>query len=512
MRRTIPLTCLIAALTLASGQPTHATATTDPAPTSVDPTTTTVAPTTTTAAPTTTTSPPTTTVAPTTTTTTAPATTTTTTTAPTTTTTRPATTAPAATTTTAAPATTEVTVPETTVPPTTVPEVTVPPTTIPPEEITGNEHSHVDADGSEELGNGGWTFDPATGTSSLEILVGSTQTQLAAAQADYQARIDDIAAARAGVDTARANLAQAVAQQAALQATIEQFTARERAALGEVTDARANLVQHAVAGYVRGPELLAEAFLNGDPNRSAARDTYLQLVAGAELESIDALRDARSDANGRVIELSDQLGEAADEIARATAEVGAATGKLSAAEAAAATAATTVDSLQLRIEVLTANPNRLLFPVAGPAWFTDSWLAPRSENRQHIGVDIIADEGTPLVAIETGTIRRIGYISLGGWRLWIEGDSGTWYYYAHMYGYAPDIVEGARVTLGQQIGWVGRTGNARFSVPHLHLEVHPGGHGAPPVNPYPLVLALAGGNQSVHGDRVGRTPNQITFG
>jgi murein DD-endopeptidase MepM/ murein hydrolase activator NlpD len=52
--------------------------------------------------------------------------------------------------------------------------------------------------------------------------------------------------------------------------------------------------------------------------------------------------------------------------------------------------------------------------------------------------DIMAAVGTPIVAIESGTLDRVGWNRLGGWRLWIKGLPGTRYYYAHMSAYAPD--------------------------------------------------------------------------
>jgi murein DD-endopeptidase MepM/ murein hydrolase activator NlpD len=103
---------------------------------------------------------------------------------------------------------------------------------------------------------------------------------------------------------------------------------------------------------------------------------------------------------------------------------------------------------------------------------------------------MIAARGTPLVAIEAGTVKRMGSGGLGGISVWLRGASGDEYYYAHLDSWAPGLAVGTAVALGGPIGTVGNTGNAQYTVPHLHFELHPGGGGA--VNPYPTVKGLCG--------------------
>lgn len=128
-------------------------------------------------------------------------------------------------------------------------------------------------------------------------------------------------------------------------------------------------------------------------------------------------------------------------------------------------------------------------PVAGAVSFSDTWGAPRSGGRSHKGVDMIAARGTPLVAIYSGTIKRLSNSNLGGISLWLRADNGDEFYYAHLDGYG-DISRGQRVTEGYVVGYNGSTGNAPDYLPHLHFEFHPGGGAA--VNPYPLVRSICG--------------------
>ena len=127
-------------------------------------------------------------------------------------------------------------------------------------------------------------------------------------------------------------------------------------------------------------------------------------------------------------------------------------------------------------------------PVNGAVAFTDTWGAPRSGGRTHEGVDMIAARGTPLVAIEDGTIKRMGNGGLGGITIYLTGASGDQYYYAHLDAWASGLSVGQSVAVGEMIGTVGNTGNAQYTVPHLHFEFHPGG--GSPANPYPLVASL----------------------
>jgi len=127
-------------------------------------------------------------------------------------------------------------------------------------------------------------------------------------------------------------------------------------------------------------------------------------------------------------------------------------------------------------------------PVSKPYSFVDSWGAPRSGGRTHKGTDIMNPLGNTVHAIVDGVVTRQTNSSLGGISLYLRGDDGNEYYYAHLMRYASAV--GQRVKAGELIAINGQTGNARFTAPHVHFEVHPGG-GAP-VDPYPYVKAACG--------------------
>jgi murein DD-endopeptidase MepM/ murein hydrolase activator NlpD len=117
--------------------------------------------------------------------------------------------------------------------------------------------------------------------------------------------------------------------------------------------------------------------------------------------------------------------------------------------------------------------SRYVFPVAGPASFADTYGADRSDVSWHHGDDIFAPLGTPVVAVVDGTLNRVGWERLGGWRLWVRDPLGNEFYYAHLSGYTPAALEKGRVRAGTVLGFVGDTGDA-FGTPfHLHFEIHP---------------------------------------
>jgi len=136
-----------------------------------------------------------------------------------------------------------------------------------------------------------------------------------------------------------------------------------------------------------------------------------------------------------------------------------------------------------------------VFPIFGPASFGDSFGAPRPDisSGWHHGEDIFAPLGAPILAVANGTLHSIGFIPIGGYRLWLRDTEGNEFYYAHLSAYSPLAVEGQQVEAGDVIGFVGATGDADGGAPHLHFEIHPaamiglGYDGV--VAPYPFLVA-----------------------
>jgi len=115
----------------------------------------------------------------------------------------------------------------------------------------------------------------------------------------------------------------------------------------------------------------------------------------------------------------------------------------------------------------------------------NTWGAPRGEGRSHEGQDIFAPKGTPILSATTGYVVKIGEDNLGGHTVSVIGDGGRKYYYAHLDSYAPNLEVGDYVTRKTVLGYVGTTGNADGTPPHLHFGIYTT-TGA--INPLPFLV------------------------
>ena len=124
----------------------------------------------------------------------------------------------------------------------------------------------------------------------------------------------------------------------------------------------------------------------------------------------------------------------------------------------------------------------------------DTFEQARGE-RRHEATDIVAPLGTPVLAVEDGTIRKLFLSKPGGITIYEFDPSERYcYYYAHLDRYAANLREGMRVSQGQVIGYVGTTGDAGATSPHLHFGITAIGPdkkwwGGTPINPYPILRA-----------------------
>jgi murein DD-endopeptidase MepM/ murein hydrolase activator NlpD len=117
--------------------------------------------------------------------------------------------------------------------------------------------------------------------------------------------------------------------------------------------------------------------------------------------------------------------------------------------------------------------------------------------REHGATDILAPRGTPVVAVEDGTIQKLFHSKAGGNTIYLfDSHKEYCFYYAHLDHYDPSISEGTHVHRGEVIGYVGTTGNAPPNTPHLHFGISEIGPdkkwwGGTPINPYPYLRAAA---------------------
>jgi murein DD-endopeptidase MepM/ murein hydrolase activator NlpD len=136
-----------------------------------------------------------------------------------------------------------------------------------------------------------------------------------------------------------------------------------------------------------------------------------------------------------------------------------------------------------------------VFPVYGPSDFTDTFGAFRGDvaGKWHHGDDIFAALGAPILACADGIVFSVGWNDVGGNRLWLRDEQGNEFYYAHLSAFTPLAKNGRLVKAGEVLGFVGNSGDAEGTPPHLHFEVHPlsllfmGYEGA--VNPTPYLQA-----------------------
>jgi murein DD-endopeptidase MepM/ murein hydrolase activator NlpD len=131
-------------------------------------------------------------------------------------------------------------------------------------------------------------------------------------------------------------------------------------------------------------------------------------------------------------------------------------------------------------------PTALPVPVRGvaPRALADSWGAPRGGGRRHRGIDIFARRGTAVLSPVSGLVLDVGRDRLGGNVVKVLGPGPQVHYFAHLDRFGP-LRERGLVARGDVVGYVGDTGNARGTPPHLHYGIYelPGRA----INPYPLL-------------------------
>jgi len=250
--------------------------------------------------------------------------------------------------------------------------------------------------------------------------------------------------------------------------------------LGACTAAFGGLVLLAPAA-VEGPaEPDVVAYADSEPvpvlapverERTVARASRGRRIAEAEAAAQAAAEAAAAAAAAQAAAEAAAAAAAAEAAAKAEAEA-----------AAAATAKTEAAASLKASSSAVRSTGGGACPVPN-ASFTDTYGAPRSGGRSHQGTDLLAPYGSPVYAVVSGRIRSASS-SLGGISLYLDGDNGETYFYAH--NSANVASSGKRVGAGDLVAKVGSTGNAG-GTNHVHFERQVGGRS---VNPYDFVRRL----------------------
>jgi murein DD-endopeptidase MepM/ murein hydrolase activator NlpD len=129
---------------------------------------------------------------------------------------------------------------------------------------------------------------------------------------------------------------------------------------------------------------------------------------------------------------------------------------------------------------------RFVFPVYGDVRVADDFGAARQIGA-HQGNDLFAAFGSPVLAVADGTLNRVGTLPISGNRLWLQTARGDSFFYAHLSAFSPEAVSGRKVKAGTLLAFVGNTGDAEPTPPHVHFEIHPGDKDA--IDPHAVLTA-----------------------
>jgi murein DD-endopeptidase MepM/ murein hydrolase activator NlpD len=313
----------------------------------------------------------------------------------------------------------------------------------------------------------------------------------------------DLARARDRANAAAGELSDAESRASELETQAAEQQRQLDEAEAALVGLRAALQQTAIAAYIGAAGDPAAQFVSGeDLNRSVQAQALAALVTQDNADAVDQYRVVAEDAEVARAALDATLAEQREvveslrdrrraldtelarleELDRQRREAEARRQREAAAAAAARSNRRNAGSGAINTSAPTTPiaTGTWICPVQGAVAFVDSWGDPRSGGRVHLGVDMMAAEGTPVVAPVSGNVSHRSN-SIGGMSFHLNGVDGNYYYGTHLSGYANP----GNVSAGTVIGYVGSTGNA--SSPHLHFEIHPGGGAA--VNPYPTVRA-----------------------
>lgn len=308
------------------------------------------------------------------------------------------------------------------------------------------------------------------------------------------ATAQDLGSARERVADVEGRIADATAAYEATWAEVERISAelddldRAAARLGaEVDELEAALIHRARHSFMHGSAATFELLLAAEGPQAAVERAALM----ARLQELDAAGIEDAVAARARLDTTVALAQAARvELEQRTAELAGLQAELEDELAAAQASLRAQEALAARQRTISRGSQQGVYACPmdrGISHFIDSWGFPRSGGRRHRGTDIMGPMGAPVYAFTSGVIARHGNGRMSGLTLWLHGDDGQHYLYAHLQGYAPRGAVGTRVRPGELIAYNGDTGNARGGAPHIHFEQHPGGGRA--INPFPYLSA-----------------------
>jgi murein DD-endopeptidase MepM/ murein hydrolase activator NlpD len=358
-------------------------------------------------------------------------------------------------------------------------------TTVPPTSTTVNPDDPTAVEGVET--------EPVP-TVDVTVPQRADKTEQAAKLVRQELRVAQADAVKSGLTYAAART-KAIALEAevdGLEDSVTQLSTQDREAVRRVAATKKYFEARAATAIVRGRiDDIAPSATSDDPNDVAIGKVLLGSVLQEDDQALQEYLAARESTGAVLADMADHLVAKRNELA--------------AVKAALIDARRANIAAQINLQFFSAGSEIVIqgfvFPVGTPNTFGNSFGADRMIGTEfahaHQGTDIMAPRGTPLLACERGIVSKIGTDVLGGNKLWLKGESGTYYYYAHLERFADGLANGAVVPAGQVLGYVGDTGNAKGGPTHLHFEIHPDGGRA--VNPYPLLKVVKQLNQQFGG-------------
>ncbi|HYT25132.1 MAG TPA: M23 family metallopeptidase, partial [Actinomycetota bacterium] len=275
------------------------------------------------------------------------------------------------------------------------------------------------------------------------------------------AAADSLAGARARERALRTQLQAAAARLDAANDALEAveqrlaFDQRQVAQAGSrLAAARASLDGQVASIYRSGGMAMVGAILGNSTNQMPERVELLTVLLDRQSEGVAEADAASESYRFALARLRDDRAQARAAHGGAAAALAQLNGKLK-----------TASALTTRLAGFPGGQSSYPPPVLGgiacpvepPYTFTDTYGAPRPGGRTHKGTDVMAPYGAREFAYTAGVISDEHANALGGITLYLKGDDGNEYYYAHLSRYA--VARGARVVAGQLVGYVGNTGD-----------------------------------------------------